>query len=300
MIIECPYCSTRFRVDEQRLRGHSLLKCSSCTRVFPIPGTKGPVLRVPQPEPAPPEDNLSFEFDDDDWQDEPTNEPDLLGEQYTLNVEPPSRGGDSGPSEDVVPDDEEWVETEREDEGEEDEEAMRVQLKPVFVFLLLVVSGYATLAWTLRNNPVWTASLAQSLPIIGGQLKHDRLKGSIALENVRGRYEHTKEGKLVFLITGAAVNQSTETLTSVSISLGLFDAADRIMAQEVTTCGNPARAELIRELSIQQVAILKGIKPLEEILVQPGERCPLVSIFLEVPATVSAFSAEVVGASRQT
>jgi len=323
MVIECPYCSTRFRVEERRLRGHALLKCSHCTRVFPIPKTEEATPRRGAQAHRKPE-NLSFSFEEDDeWQDQTNDEAELPAEQFILNVDPPAANEAAGEPEDlysqeVVPDDQGWVEEEEEgdDEDEDGDElddgdetaadesdggngVAVTQLKSVFVFLGLVVAGYALLAWTLRTNPSWTASVARSLPIVGDEVAAAQLRKSVLLEGLRGRYEQTKEGKSVFVVTGRAVNQADESLANLRIQLALLDANDQSLDQQTTICGNPVRVELIRELSIDQVAILKGIKPLEDIELQPGEGCPLVSIFLDVPPGVERFSAEVVSARRQ-
>lgn len=314
MVIECPYCSTRFRVEERRLRGHALLKCSHCTRVFPIPKTKESTPsrdRQPRREP----ENLSFAFEDDDWQDQAHVDPELPTEQFILHADPREIAGEAAAesedlfSTEVVPDDHEWVEKDGLAAAEVAENAAAgaetvrtvamTQLKSVFVFLVLVVAGYAILAWTLRTNPAWTASMASRLPIVGDEVAAAQLRKSVALEDFRGRYENTKEGKLVFVITGRAVNQADESLANLRIQLALLDERDQRLDQQTTICGNPVRVELIRELSLDQVAILKGIKPLNDIELQPGQSCPLVSIFLDVPPGVTAFSAAVVSAQRQ-
>jgi predicted Zn finger-like uncharacterized protein len=314
MIIECPYCSTRFRVEERRLRGHALLKCSHCTRVFPIPKAKESTPsrdRQPRREP----ENLSFAFEDDDWQDQAHVDPKLPTEQFILHVDPREIAGEAAAesedlfSTEVVPDDHEWVEKDELAAAEVAEDAAAggetvrtvatTQLKSVFVFLALVVAGYAILAWTLRTNPAWTASMASSLPIVGDEIAAAQLRKSVALEDFRGRYENTKEGKLVFVVTGRAVNQADESLANLRIQLALLDEREQRLDQQTTICGNPVRVELIRELSLDQVAILKGIKPLNDIKLQPGQSCPLVSIFLDVQPGVTAFSAAVVSAQRQ-
>src|SRR5215475_12494856 len=65
MIIECPHCLTRFRLDSAQLSdSRSMLKCARCGRVFPAPGQSLPAR--PRAKPQPREQNLSFAFDDDD------------------------------------------------------------------------------------------------------------------------------------------------------------------------------------------------------------------------------------------
>jgi hypothetical protein len=120
----------------------------------------------------------------------------------------------------------------------------------------------------------------------------------VALIDVKGRYERTKEGKLVFVVTGKAVNHSAESLRGVQIVSRLYDPDHLALGQQITACGNPMETR-ISDLSIHQAAILRGIKPPPEFTVQPGGQCPFVAIFLDVPATVGTFSTEVVRARRQ-
>jgi hypothetical protein len=80
----------------------------------------------------------------------------------------------------------------------------------VFVFLVLVVCAYGALAWTLLDDPDWAARLTQTLPVIGRDARERTVGQDVSLVGVQGRYERTKEGRLVFVITGKAVNHSAE------------------------------------------------------------------------------------------
>ena len=120
----------------------------------------------------------------------------------------------------------------------------------------------------------------------------------VALIEVQGRYERTKEGKLVFLITGKAVNRSAESLRGVQVISRLYGNGAASVEEQISACGNPMEAR-IGDLSIHQVAILRAIKPPADFSVQPGGQCPFVAIFLDVPPSVATFSTEVARAQRQ-
>ncbi len=323
MIIECPYCETRFHLDRRNLGDRRpTLRCSQCQRTFPLPGVGG----TP---------NVSFEYDEEEeWQAE--EEPEASeSEQFSFPVSPPvppptSREddepsqqqqlfSDAGPSlfddqgADSALDDDSWIDEpaedknataadspQYEDEGHQPQVNRSLQVKPILMFLALVVTGYGILAWTMRSNPDWARSLAQQIPIVGSEIKAHRLSRNIELTGLRGRYERTKEGKLIFLITGNARNQDDEPVRGIRIAFKLLDQGGTEVAQQSTTCGNAMRPELVRDLTIQQVAILRGwgFKPPEDSVVHPGKDCPLVSIFLDIPETVSDFSGEVLQARR--
>lgn len=327
MVIECPYCTTRFRLDERSIAGRTpSLRCSKCHRTFPLP----PHL-APKKDP----DELSFSYEDEaEWDADGADEDasqesqeqfsfpigrhprdDAPGEtQRSLFADEAAsvadeEGGEEGG--DDIEDDEVWIdETDGVDEDDEyeidpqhagEEEWTRsTQIRPVLLFLMLVVAGYGLFAWTLHTDPGWARRTVQQLPLIRDQVEANRLRDDIELVDLDGRYERTKEGKLIFLITGRALNQHDEPLHAIRVTLQLLDAAGDRVAQQSTTCGNPLRVELIRDLTIQQVAILRGwgSKPPKEATVQPGASCPLISIFIDIPETITDFTARVVQARQ--
>src|SRR5262245_5176950 len=282
MIIECPHCHTRFRLDPAQLAdSRSMLKCARCRHVFPAPAHSPPAR--PRSKPPSREQNLSFSFDDDDeWQAPPAGSQDVPEEQFLLNVsdedgpveparpQPPAvpprpAARDSG---DLVRDDDFGEDDDRfdagdadvdEDEDEEEDEARpgAISIRSVFVFLVLVIGGYGALTWTLLDDPEWAARMSRTIPVIGKEVRERTVGQEVALIEVQGRYERTKEGKLVFLITGKAVNRSAESLRGVQVISRLYGSGPAAVEEQISACGNPMEAR-IRDLSIHQVAILRA------------------------------------------
>jgi hypothetical protein len=169
-----------------------------------------------------------------------------------------------------------------------------ISVRSVFVFLAVVVCGYGALTWSLLDDPDWAGKLTRDLPIIGSSLRDVSTGDDIALVDVQGRYERTKDGKVVFVVTGKAVNQSAETLRSIQIT-GL--AAGRRRAP-TRASGHRLRQRLeakIRELSVHQVSILRSIAAAGS-RHAAGQQRPFVSIFLGPPAA-STFTTEVARAA---
>src|SRR5262249_54007511 len=135
----------------------------------------------------------------------------------------------------------------------------RISVRSVFVFLVLVVCAYGALTWTLLDDPDWAARLTQTLPVLGRDARERTVGQDVTLVGVQGRYERTKEGKLVFVVTGKAVNHSAESLRGVQIVSKLYGPSDRPLDEQIIACGNPMDSK-IADLSIHQVAILRGIK----------------------------------------
>ena len=344
MVIECPYCSTRFRLDERSLGARRpTLRCSRCRRTFPLP---------PAPDP---EDDDAFAFEDDtDLEDETQIEgaTDFAGdgedddempapraaprpaaprgEQFALPIgrdddAQPSLFGDreehhladdddysiGAPPPLFVDDDLDPAAAAAEDEDDDDDEtaaefpeepAVRdpVQIKSLLAFIALVVGSYAVLAWTLRSEPQWMRSLMQQVPLIGSEINAIALGREIVLDGLDGRYERTKEGKLIFLITGKARNEHHQAVRGIRVEFQLLGDGGVLLARQSTTCGNAMRPELVRDLTEEQVRILRRLetRPPEEPAVKPGESCPIVSIFMDVAENATSFSGEVVQARR--
>ena len=307
-----------------------MLKCARCRRVFPAPGQATAPRRPKRPAE---DDNMSFSFDDDDeWRAPELTSDDVPEDAFLLNApaepEPPPaprprrpRPARPVPGQESLrfddEDDEEMPEADdadgEADDGLDPEPAFTMGAEPpaqadatrrggisvrsVFVFLAVVVGGYGALTWSLLDDPDWAGKLTRDLPVIGSSLRDVSTGEDIALVDVHGRYERTKDGKVVFVVTGKAVNQSAETLRSIQIVASLQDAGEHQLERQVTACGNTLEAK-IRELSVHQVSILRSIKPPPDLAMQPGSNCPFVSIFLEVPAAASTFTTEVARAQR--
>ncbi len=351
MIVECPNCHTRFRLDEQRLtEPRAQLKCARCQHVFAAPAARpapAPPDSAPTPKRAAPsrppravppvEETLSFSFGDED---EEWRAGDSLGasgvpeEQFSLGVgskvqppAPPRRQpprpaaveddlflrvdddeaptvvpeGETVAADDIdedVADDVEDVANDVEDEEMAESGGGSISLRPVFVFLLLVVAAYAVLARTLYANPEWAQQITHDLPVLGNDVRDRTLNRSVALIGIQGQYERSKDGALVFLVSGLAHNQSAVSLDKVQIIARLFDAQSRQIDEQMVYCGNSVRRELLRDLSTPQIAVLKGLKPPQRLGVQPGEKCPFVTIFTDVPPAVASVTTEVATAQR--
>jgi predicted Zn finger-like uncharacterized protein len=145
VIVQCPYCSTRYQVDTGRLTGpNPMLKCSRCRHIFPAPGSKRPPPATPKPT-EPTAESLTLPFEDSAWKDEaePSPGPDFdisePEEGFTLGTgdepeeesvaPPPPTEPDATPAAHArpLPEDEEEIAVKRDDEDEDDEEELELE-----------------------------------------------------------------------------------------------------------------------------------------------------------------------------
>ncbi len=310
-----------------------MLRCSRCSHVFPPPGEATP---IPPSTPAAPSSTtkpgtLSFSFDDDaDWTEETLDLEDIPEEQFSLNLaddpgeapapapepptprkvatpprrtpEPRARPNRQPPA--TAPKEDPLANLRWDDPVDADADAnppprRRPSLRPIFVFLVLVVGAYAILARTLYGNPEWANHLMQTVPALANSGNDRMLNRRVLLVDVEAHLQRTKEGDDVFLITGNAVNNAAVPLRNVQIMAKLLDASGTQLQDQVIFCGNSIPNKMLRDLSSQQVAIIPRLRPNNRFLIQPGEKAPFVIAFVNPPSAVAEFTTQVVSAQRQ-
>jgi predicted Zn finger-like uncharacterized protein len=340
VIIQCPYCATRYELDAARMSGpHPMFKCSRCRHIFPAPSAE---QRPPTPAAVPrdatsrpaSEENLKLPFEST-HEKEPaesaagdltvpeTDEDFTLGTEehpveLTLpdDVEPemppvhsPALARDVAPNEPTASD----VELNREEAtGVEAETPKRVprsrtsrprersHVVPLFVFLGLVVTGYGVLTSALFANPALSDKLVGRIPLIGTLGDERLLVRKVALSDVVSSYQRIKDGKDVFVITGKALNTAPVALQGVQIAGKLFDNSGAPVDQKVISCGNVISTKVLKDLTPQEVSILQKLNPPKKFVIEPGESSTFVIVFMDPPRQAVEFTTQVVAAQRQT
>lgn len=370
MIIQCPYCATRFQLDDSRLAGpHPMLKCSRCRHIFPGPAQPG-ASAAAKPSATPPSptmatgrkgkaggatgapENLSFTFSDpparDSQEDFTIDEPEQEFELGTEAAEPPDaplpsrqaepeeapgaadeleqeeqpglfveepeptpaapatlepRPRRSEPERFVQSPDKDEFDAEDFDADELEEDRVipgGVSVRPVLIFLTLVVLAYGALSWTLRSDPELAESLLHKLPFISSLTEDRLLNRKIVLNEVTGGYQRIKDGGTVFVITGRALNNAPITVHNVQIVGRLFDGDSRQVEEKSIFCGNVISTKILRSLTQREVSILQDLKPPKRFGIAPGDEASFVIVFMQPPNGVTEFSSQVTAAQRQT
>ena len=353
MIVECPRCRARYRVESDVLDEDQTFKCSRCSHVFaheasergdaavPAPSApaSGAARSAPPPrvEPAKPQarrpagredPSLSLPF----WKagagrSKPVDEPDGIEDADDLDEAPrpaaappagrtlapsivippsPSREHDFSFGDDDVHLDEPEREPARDDEprfvrGEDD---LRVDEpsgagagRPYFIFLAALLLIYAILSIDLLNHPARAEQLLASVPFVGDVLAEDHLMQTrVQLQDVEGAYQHIKDERSVFVISGRAVNTANEPLKGVQIESALFDATGRPLEVKSIYCGNAMSLKIVKDLSTKEISLLQQLEPPKRFEIRPGESAGFSVVFVSPPAAVREFSARVVAA----
>lgn len=330
MIVDCPRCDARYRVEERVLQDDPTFKCSRCNHIFAYEGSEpaaersnGP-LTEPQAPPEPPpsahrrrheEESLSFSF--------PSAAAGVSSSAAEAAVQTESRRGEDAPGPAAMGDGSEFVfgEDEFEEEATESveepaaeprfvrgEDELRIEAEPVrraerrvFVFLVLVVLVYGNLALYLRNHPTETAESLSRIPLAGRALTEDRLlQTRITLESVEGVFQQIKEDKLVFIVSGRAVNTSDEPLKGVQIESSIYDENGNALDSKSIYCGNAMSLKIVKDLSVKEISLLQRLEPPQRFEIRPGEAAGFSVVFMNPPPRLKQFSTRVVAAQRVT
>lgn len=331
MIIQCPNCAIRFKLDDARASAPSFrLKCSRCGHIFGAPSAKRRLTAAPRKPPSSTHESLTLPFDEP-----PRKAGDAPGgkrePRSTGAVISPGTGPNAVDEEDerfeitdtedtytLGPDSEAAVEYEEEDDDvpppalappkrpapkrkpvppvEDD----RGKFRAIVLYLSLCVMAYGALTAALLSVPDLADRFVRSLPLVGPVLAGDRLMPrKIALAELSGSYHRIKDGKEVFVISGRAFNTAPVPLHAVQILGQLFDEQGQPVDQRSIYCGNVISTKVLRDLTLRELRFLQDIQPPKQFQIEPGDGAGFVIVFMDPPAAAAEFSAQVVGAQRQ-
>jgi hypothetical protein len=156
--------------------------------------------------------------------------------------------------------------------------------------VLLVTLGYAVLSVYLYTHPEATRRMLGGVPLIGSRLVESRLHpATVQLTNLRGEYERVQGDRLVFVISGTAVNNSPAPVRGVQVEGRIAGAQEQ---RQVVFCG--AAPNDVQDLSLREIALLQTLEPPKEWTLPPGEQAKFLVVFPAPPADLREFGAEVV------
>ena len=180
-------------------------------------------------------------------------------------------------------------------------------LRPVMLLLLLILLPLAAVVLLDRvmdmNVPFVTDYLKQ-VPYLNQVMKPEmRETGEISVDNISSKFiDNTTHGKL-FIITGTAKNEFSESRKYIKIQGSLFSAG-KTLAKEVTVYGgNVLTDQDLSEMSLtdinQRLSNRFGDKK-SNFDVKPGKSIPFMVVFSDLPESLEEFTIEVSGSFPAT
>ena len=332
MIVQCPRCSTRWRVAEPSATENPIFKCGRCRNVFPrFPGAPpaGERSTARHPSAAPPAaDNLEFIFPrraaaapprdrtaaseapavplqeivTTDARTKPSLGPEHDSADHTLGpiaddasdeIEAGAGAFDLDVDDEPVPSTPSAAARVLLVEDTMSASAPSPAFRPINRTLLALVGLHAVLTLLIRVNPERAGDWFARLPLIGAGLADQPALGrEITLRNVRGGYQRLRNARRAFVISGEAVNNSLTTVARIEVEGALYGGTGTIERKIIST-GNKTTLKLA-DLSETEIAMLQQFDPRRT--VAPGESVPFSIVFLQPPRDLREFSSRVLTA----
>jgi hypothetical protein len=266
MTIECPRCGTLYRRPARPGAARAGYRCARCRHVFGGSDDEPAMLQA-ESEPA---DDDRFTFDDDEDGDAAAEagaeEDDVPAPPPARRDPAPARGGTA-----------------------------RFAVRTAVVVTLV----YAVLSIWVYTHPAVARDVLRDVPLIGSRLAETHLRPTtVQLANVRGEYQRVQGDRLVFVISGTAVNASAVPVRSIQVEGRIAGAQDQ---RQVVFCGAAPRD--VHDLSLREIALLQTLEPPKDWTLAPGEQSSFLVVFPGPPPDLREFGAEVVavqGSSRRS
>jgi predicted Zn finger-like uncharacterized protein len=263
MTVRCPKCSTRYRLPPRSTLGRNpTYRCTRCRHVFsPDDEAEAPAL----------DEHPDDHFDDADADDAPV---------FTIEPSQPE-------AEEEVP-----VTTSRRSAVVATAPAGPPSPIRAAVQTAVVVSlVYGVLSIYLHTHPAESRTLLGAIPLIGDEMAETRLHtGNIQLTDVRGDYKRVHGDRLVFVVTGTAINNAPVPVAGIQIEGRLVGTDER---RQIVYAG--AAPQDVSELGIREIELLQTLKPSADWLLRPGEQDKFLVAFVDPPLPLQEFAVEVVG-----
>ncbi len=282
MIITCPVCLTKFRLDEERIpEGGGKARCSQCQHVFPVQ------------KPAPPEESF---FSQEEAPGEIHPE-----EGYERRVRGRFLGWKLAVLALVV---------------------ILAAGGIFYFFGGQVSRQFSSFGKYVEEKAVSLKKVSLNLPFLKKYLgMGDSTEGYISLEKVKGYYLESNSLNRIFVIEGEAVNHWKESRSFIRVKGVLLDSRGNKVQEKEVYSGNILSEKDLKEMSQQAVdkslSSQFGIS-FSNVNIQPNKSVPFMIVFAdlppdqgpgkpaadpaakpgEVPAKLSDFTVEVVSSQK--
>ncbi|HJQ84285.1 MAG TPA: hypothetical protein VKA21_09435 [Candidatus Binatia bacterium] len=258
MTIECPRCGTLYRRPPGSAGGEETYRCARCRHVFDTPRDDPAMFAAPAEEPDD-DDASRFAFDDGD-----DDGPDTAVEISPAAAERRPR--------------------------REARQSLSGMARFAVRAMLLVTLAYAVLSVYVYTHPAALRDALRRVPFLGGRLAETRLHPeTVRLTNLLGEYERVQGDRLVFVISGTAVNGSPVPVRGIQVEGRITGAQEQ---RQVVFCG--AAPPDVQDLSLREIALLQTLEPPKDWSLAPGEQARFLVVFATPPTDLREFGAEVV------
>jgi hypothetical protein len=172
-------------------------------------------------------------------------------------------------------------------------------MRDAILAAVIVMLTYGILSIYLHTHPAEAHALFATIPLIGDEITETRLHpGSIQLADVRGEFKRVHGDRLVFVITGTAINNAPVPIASIQVQGQIIGPQS---PRQIVYCG--AAPQDVTELGIREIDLLQTLKPSSDWLLRPGEQDRFLVAFVDPPQPITDLAVQVIavrGANGRT
>ncbi len=161
---------------------------------------------------------------------------------------------------------------------------------------VIVTLAYTVLSIYLYTHRGRVTDLIAGLRVTGSSVAGAPLDpADIQLTDVHGQYLRVQGDRLVFVISGTAVNNAPVPVGAIQIEGRVSGAGEQ---RQLVFAGAAPRS--VEDLSEQEIELLQTLEPPPDWRLLPGEDGEFLVAFVNPPSSLREFSTQVVTARRRT
>lgn len=322
MLVQCPKCLTRYRVDDDRVSTASpIFRCTRCHHIFELglnPDGRLSQETIPPPSGASEADEeesreLSFSFpprEKREEKEEAVNQTPftLSGEKQPFTIPEENQTTRSWTLPETHPEFQEDLQeplvSEEEREVPKEERGTTVSLDlyqektastlPYLSLFGLLVIASSLLTITHQSHPRTIESAIKAVPWLSSSLfRNKHLRQGVKLQSLRPSFQTIVGNREVFVVSGVAVNRNPVSVREVQVEASIYNGEGKEIERQVIPIGNPISSKLIRDLTAQDIPFLQKLSPPKRFEILPEDSRGFAIVFLKPTGEIKEFSCRV-------
>lgn len=171
----------------------------------------------------------------------------------------------------------------------------RSPLRAVAIGVAAIAAIYLGLAVALDRRPAEALETLSQVPILGRLLGGDHLLvWRLQLAQVEGGLDQIKGGRPAYVVTGRAINTTSEDLRIIEIEGRLL--ANGVEQRRQTVYAANQQRKTVHDLSPSEVEMLLRLEPNRRFVIRPGESASFLLVFPDPPPGTTEVTCRVVNA----
>jgi predicted Zn finger-like uncharacterized protein len=164
-----------------------------------------------------------------------------------------------------------------------------------FLLLFLLVGiGFGAMTLLIHNAPAASEVVLSHLPFVGADFTPPFTPARlVALRNLTAAYEHSKDGHSALVVSGAAINVGTTPLRVVQLTAALRNSQRLALASQAVYCGNNVSTTMVSQMTPHEIEFFQKLEPPATFTLEPSGSCPFVAVFMNAPAGVASYDVTV-------